>query len=113
MIAGGIGGANTLTGKWFEVATDLKTALIEAKYNLNDFIFCRQHDFPKYFKEKTGLKMEDIFGKKFLPDEAVIYNDVLYVVEKRSKAEEGLLMKKFKLVHINYPFIKAVQNYQA
>lgn len=54
MIAGGIGGANTLTGKWFEVATDLKTALIEAKYNLNDFIFCRQHDFPKYFKEKLA-----------------------------------------------------------
>ena len=96
MIAGGIGGANTLTGKWFEVATDLKTALIEAKYNLNDFIFCRQHDFPKYFKEKTGLKMEDIFGKKFLPDEAVIYNDVLYVIEKKKQGGGGSVDEKIQ-----------------
>ena len=39
MIAGGTGGANTITGKYFEVATDLKTALTEAGYNLNDFFF--------------------------------------------------------------------------
>ena len=96
MIAGGIGGANTVTGKWFEVATDLKTALTEAGYNLEDFIFCRQHDFPKYFKENTGLKMEDIFGKKFLPDEAVIYNDVLYVVEKKKQGGGGSVDEKIQ-----------------
>jgi hypothetical protein len=96
MVAGGIGGANTVTGKWFEVATDLKTALTEAGYNLENFIFCRQHDFPKYFKENTGLKMEDIFGKKFLPDEAVIYNDILYVVEKKRQGGQGSVDEKIQ-----------------
>ena len=54
MIAGGIGGANTLTGKWFEVATDLKTALIEAKYNLNDFIFVGNTIFQNTLKKKLA-----------------------------------------------------------
>ena len=80
MIAGGTGGANTVTGKWFEVKTDLKTALTNAGYDLTNFQFCKQHDFPSLFKAKTGEKMEDLFGKKFLPDEAVIFNNALYTI---------------------------------
>ena len=64
MVLNGIGGANTQTGKYFEIITDLKTSLIEAKYNLEDFVFCKQHDFPKYFYTHTQMKMEDLFGKK-------------------------------------------------
>ena len=96
MIAGGVCGANTITGKYFEVATDLKTALIEAEYNLDDFFFCRQHDFPAYFKKTTGLKMEEIFGKKYLPDEAVIFNNVLYVVEKKKQSGVGSVDEKIQ-----------------
>jgi hypothetical protein len=96
MIAGGTGGAHTITGKYFEVETDLKTALTEAGYNLSDFFFCRQHDFPKYFKEITGVKMEDIFGKKYLPDEAVIFNNVLYIIEKKKQSGGGSVDEKIQ-----------------
>ena len=50
MIAGGIGGANTQTGTVFEMQTDLKTNLINAGINLNDVIFCKKYDFPRYMK---------------------------------------------------------------
>lgn len=96
MIAGGVGGANTITGKYFEVATDLKTALANAEYDLSNFLFCCQHDFPRYFRKQTGMKMEDVFGKKFLPDEAVIYNNVLYVVEKKAQSGSGSVDEKIQ-----------------
>lgn len=96
MIAGGIGGANTITGKWFEVQTDLKTALINANYNLADFQFCKQHDFPNLFKSVTGEKMEDLFGKKFLPDEAVIFNNNLYIIEKKKQSGGGSVDEKIQ-----------------
>lgn len=96
MIAGGIGGANTITGKWFEVKTDLKTALIMAGYDLTNFQFCCQHDFPRLFKIKTGKKMEDLFGKKFLPDEAVIFNNTLYVIEKKQQGGGGSVDEKIQ-----------------
>ena len=52
MIAGGTGGANTQTGKWFEGITDLKTALNKNNYNLKDFIFCKKTDFGILDMEK-------------------------------------------------------------
>lgn len=96
MVAGGTGGANTITGKHFEIETDLRTALSKANYNLNDFIFCQQYDFPRYFKTKTGQKMEELFGKKFLPDEAVIYKDTLYIVEKKQQGGGGSVDEKIQ-----------------
>ena len=96
MVAGGTGGANTITGKYFEIKTDLKTALIKAGYDLTDFIFCKQHDFPRYFKEQTSQKMEDLFGKKYLPDEAVIFNNVLYVIEKKQQGGGGSVDEKIQ-----------------
>jgi hypothetical protein len=96
MITGGTGGASTITGKWFEVATDLKTALMKNNYDLSLFIFCKQHDFSKLFKEKTGVKMEDIFGKKYLPDEAVIYNNQLFIIEKKTQTTGGSVEEKIQ-----------------
>ena len=96
MIAGGTGGANTQTGKWFEGITDLKTALNKNNYNLKDFIFCKKTDFPKYFEEKTKLNMREMFGKQFWPDEAVIYNNVLYVIEKKMQSGGGSVDEKIQ-----------------
>lgn len=96
MITGGIGGANTVTGKWFEVRTDLKQALTEANYDLSAFQFCKQYDFPRLFKDTTGEKMEDLFGKRFLPDEAVIYDGVLYVIEKKQQGGGGSVDEKIQ-----------------
>lgn len=96
MIAGGVGGANTITGKWFEVKTDLKQALEAAGYNLTNFVFCKQNDFPKMFKTLTNSKMEEIFGKKFLPDEAVIFNNRLYIIEKKRQGGGGSVDEKIQ-----------------
>ena len=96
MIAGGTGGANTVTGRWFEGVTDLKTALMENGYNLEDFIFCKQREFPKYFEANTQLNMREMFGKQFWPDEAVIYNDVLYVIEKKMQTGGGSVDEKIQ-----------------
>ena len=97
MITGGIGGANACeSGKWFESNTDLKTALIKANYNLDDFIFLQKHAFPKYFKEQTKAGMEQIFGKKFLPDEAVVFNDTLYIIEKKNQTGDGSVDEKIQ-----------------
>ena len=96
MIAGGIGGANTVTGKWFEGITDLKTALIENGYNLENFTFCKQRDFPKYFEIHTKLNMRDMFGKQFWPDEAVIFNNTLYIIEKKMQSGGGSVDEKIQ-----------------
>lgn len=96
MITGGIGGANTQTGKWFEVNTDLKTSLINNNFDINSFTFCRQYDFPKLFKEITNQKMEDVFGKKYLPDEAVIFNNTLYIIEKKYQCGGGSVDEKIQ-----------------
>jgi hypothetical protein len=96
MITGGIGGANTQTGKWFEVNTDLKTALINNNFDTNNFIFCCQHDFPRLFKEMTGHKMEEFFGKKYLPDEAVVVNNTLYIIEKKYQCGGGSVDEKIQ-----------------
>jgi hypothetical protein len=96
MISGGIGGANTQTGKWFEVNTDLRTALVNNGFNTNNFTFCCQHDFPRLFKKMTGQKMEDIFGKKYLPDEAVIFNGTLYIIEKKYQNCSGSVEEKIQ-----------------
>ena len=92
----GTGGANTITGKWFEIITDLETALKKNNYCLDNFIFCKQHNFSKLFTEKTGLKMKDIFGKKYLPDEGVIYNNILYIIEKKTQSGGGSVDEKIQ-----------------
>ena len=96
MVTGGTGGANTMTGKWFEVNTDLKTALTNNGFDLNQFYFCCQYDFPRLFKKKTNLKMEEIFGKKYLPDEAVIFNNTLYIIEKKYQCGGGSVDEKIQ-----------------
>lgn len=96
MIAGGTGGANTQTGKIFEIKTDLKTALVKNNYDINDFTFIKQCDFNKYLKEQFNFDMTEKYGTYFKPDEAVIYKDVLYVVEKKQQGGGGSVDEKIQ-----------------
>ena len=95
MITGGTGGANTQTGTLFEMNTDLKTNLKNANIDIKDVIFCKQHDFPALMK-KHGFDMKKEFGKKFLPDEAFIYNNHLFVIEKKYQCVDGSVDEKIQ-----------------
>ena len=95
MIANGFGGANTQTGIIFEINTDLKTSLKQANIDMRDIVFCKQHDFPRLMKDK-GFDMTILFGKKFLPDEAFIYQNHLYVIEKKYQCVSGSVDEKIQ-----------------
>ena len=97
MIAGGTGGANTQTGAIFEIKTDLKTSLIKAGYDISKFQFCSKsgtEEFYRFMRDTAKFDMVKEFGQKFKPDEAVIYNNHLYVVEKKTQHGGGSVDEK-------------------
>jgi len=95
MIENGTGGVNTQTGKFFEIETDLITNLTNANIDISNITFCKQHDFPRLLKSK-GFDMKKHFGKKFLPDEAFIYNNHLYIIEKKYQQVNGSVDEKIQ-----------------
>lgn len=95
MIANGKGGANTQTGEMFEIETDLQKNLIQAGIDLNKVILVKKYDFPRHMK-KYGFDMRENFGKNFLPDEAFIYNNHLYVIEKKYQSTSGSVDEKIQ-----------------
>jgi hypothetical protein len=109
MVKGGTGGANTKTGKIFEIKTDLKTALIENGYDINDFIFIEQCNFNTYLKKNFNFDMTKKYGTFFKPDEAIIYNNVLYIVEKKQQGGGGSVDEKVR----TGPFLLHVYEYCA
>jgi hypothetical protein len=96
MIKGGFGGANTKTGAIFEIETNLKKALEENGYDLTRFVFLEQHTFEKYLNDNFSFSMKKYFGKAFRPDEAVIYNNRLIVIEKKMQSGGGSVDEKIQ-----------------
>ena len=105
MIAGGTGGANTRTGAIFEMETDLKKNLINAGIDISNVVFCRKQDFPKLMKE-YNFDMQEHFGKKFLPDEAFILNNELFIIEKKYQNGNGSTDEKIQ----TGPYKKLIYN---
>ena len=95
MITGGTGGANTQSGAIFELNTDVKTNLINAGIDISKVIFCRKTDFPAYMKSH-GFNMRTYFGKEFWPDEAFIYNNHLFIIEKKYQSVDGSVDEKIQ-----------------
>ena len=95
MIAGGTGGANTQTGAIFELNTDLKTNLIQANIDISQIIFLQKWDFV-YYARKHDIDLVKIFGKNFLPDEAFIYNNHLFIIEKKTQEVKGSVDEKIQ-----------------
>lgn len=95
MIAGGTGGANTKTGAIFEMETDLRENLINAGIDLSKVVFCKQRDFPKMMKSHN-FDMTENFGKEFWPDEAFIYDNQLFVIEKKYQCVNGSVDEKIQ-----------------
>lgn len=109
MIVGGVGGANTQTGLWFEKDTDLKSALLAkqgvtirgADVYYNGILvghILQKHSLYKDFLEKKGINWQQILSKKLLPDEAYysIRNNRLVIVEKKWQQVEGSVDEKLQ-----------------
>ena len=96
MILNGAGGANThITGQYFELKTDLKTNLKKAGIDIEKVTFCQKRDFTKLMK-KYGINMKEQFGKEYWPDEAFIYHNHLYVIEKKNQETQGSVDEKIQ-----------------
>ena len=96
MYLNGSQGNSTLTGAIFENQTDLKECLKKNNIDISNIIFLKKNDFPKYFTEKTNCNMQDIFGKVFLPDEAIIFNNNLIIIEKKYQQTPGSVDEKLQ-----------------
>ena len=95
MVLNGTGGSNTKTGIMFEFETDLRKNLTNAGINLDDVIFCEKREFPKYLKEHN-FNMTEHFGKEYWPDEAFIYKNHLYIIEKKTQSVRGSVDEKIQ-----------------
>lgn len=90
------GGATAVSnGKDFEKKYDFQRLLKEHGYDLSKFEFHNQGDFNVFMK-KHKFDMTEYFGKRFLPDEAFIYNNHLYIIEKKFQGGGGSVDEKIQ-----------------
>lgn len=109
MKSGGVGGANTKTGLFFETRSDLIEAIKKldgyevAKSGEISFkgkpvaLSLRKNALYKYL-EKQGLDYKTILSKRLLPDEAILVYETktLYVVEMKFQAIAGSVDEKLQ-----------------
>lgn len=90
MIAGGVGGANTTTGTVFEKKTDLRTALRIAGYDLPSTMFFAQTKFCSEMSRRLGYNIiGSLWSKEIRPDECLIIDNHIYIVEKKFQQTQG------------------------
>lgn len=90
------GGATAVSnGKDFEKKYDFQRLLKEYGYDLSKFEFHNQGDFSAFMK-KHKFDMTEYFGKRFLPDEAFVYNNHLYIIEKKFQGGGGSVDEKIQ-----------------
>lgn len=97
MVKNGTGGANTQTGKEFEKETRLERVWAERGHNLSKFNFIVDNPNSEQFNRfmlARGFNMRRVYGQLFKPDEAFIYNNHLYVVEKKTQGIGGSVDEK-------------------
>ncbi|MBU2103474.1 hypothetical protein KKD95_00460 [Patescibacteria group bacterium] len=109
MKAGGVGGANTRTGLFFETRSDLIEAIKVvdgyevAKSGEISFkgkpvaISLRKNALYKYL-EKKGLDYKTVLSKRLLPDEAILVyeTNTLYVIEMKFQSIAGSVDEKLQ-----------------
>jgi hypothetical protein len=114
MIAGGFGGATTLTGLAFEKTVDFQDllAVIEG-YEIKPILqksgkgvffkgqllarCFRKHEFYLYLKEE-GVDWKNLISKKLLPDDAllVIVRETLFIIEVKYQKVAGSVDEKLQ-----------------
>lgn len=108
MIKGGIGGANTKTGLYFEEEVHFINLIKKQKgYSVEDnSIFFngekvamtfKKHELYKYL-EKNGINYKEFISKKILPDDAifVITNNTLFIIEIKFQHVAGSTDEKLQ-----------------
>lgn len=108
MKKGGIGGANTKTGLYFEGDVDFLTFIKKQKnYSVkgNDIFYkgekiamsFKKHDLYKYL-EKEGINYRNFISKKLLPDDAifVIVNNTMFILEIKFQEVTGSTDEKLQ-----------------
>ena len=108
MKKGGLGGANTKTGLYFEGKVDFLTFIKKQKnYSVKDNkifdngeqvgLTFRKYGLYKYLEEK-GVDYKKIVSKKLLPDDAifVIANNTLFIIEIKFQEVTGSTDEKLQ-----------------
>ncbi len=108
MKKGGIGGANTKTGLYFEGDVDFLTFIKKQKnYSVkgNDIFYksekiamsFKKHGLYKYL-EKEGIDYKNFISKKLLPDDAifVIVNNTIFILEIKFQEVTGSTDEKLQ-----------------
>ena len=108
MKKGGIGGANTKTGLYFEDKIDFLTLIQKQKgYKVkgNDIFYGGKKvamSFKKYelykYLESEGINYEDYISKRILPDDAifVIVNNTMFILEIKFQEVAGSTDEKLQ-----------------
>lgn len=108
MIKGGIGGANTKTGLYFEKEADFLNLIKKQKgYSVDgNSIFYDKNKvamtFKKYglykYLEKNGIDYKKFISKKILPDDAifVMTNNTLFIIEIKFQTVTGSTDEKLQ-----------------
>lgn len=108
MKKGGIGGANTKTGLYFENKIDFLTLIQKQKgYKVkgNDIFYGDKKvamSFKKYelykYLESEGIHYEDYISKRILPDDAifVIVNNTMFILEIKFQEVAGSTDEKLQ-----------------
>ncbi len=108
MKKGGVGGAKTKTGLYFEGEIDFLTFIKDQKdYSVKENIIFykgekvgltfKKHGLYKYLEEK-GIDYEKIISKKLLPDDAIFVfaNNTLFIIEIKFQEVEGSTDEKLQ-----------------
>ena len=108
MKKGGIGGANTKTGLYFEGKVDFLTFIRSQKnYKVkNNVIFYNGEDvalsFKKYglytYLEQKGIDYKNIISRRLLPDDTifVVANNTFFIIEVKTQGGEGSVDEKLQ-----------------
>lgn len=108
MIKGGIGGANTKTGLYFEEEANFLNLIRKQKdYKVeNNTVFYNGKEvamtFKKYelysYLEKNGIDYKKFISRKILPDDAifVIANNTLFIIEVKFQNVAGSTDEKLQ-----------------
>lgn len=108
MKKGGIGGANTKTGLYFEGKVDFKTFIKDQKnYSVKgNFVYYKdrqvafsfiKHELYQYLKE-NGIDYTKYISRKILPDDAIyiIINNTFFIIEVKFQEVEGSTDEKLQ-----------------
>lgn len=106
----GGGSKTTENGLFFEQTTELRN-LFEKLQNFSVSgdevlkngqkvgLLCGKNKLYKKILEPQGIKAKEIISKKLLPDEAILVNDTVYIIEKKFQSGAGSVDEKLQTCH--------------